>query len=345
MLSGFSNYLWPLMLGARDMAFPRVNALSYWMFLFSGHLPLLERSSSARRPTRLVRLRAARRSRVLAGLNMDFYALGLIFSRRLDHRRRDQLHRHDASSMRAPGMSLNRLPIFVWGTLTTSFVGALRAAGAHRRRASCCSSTAASACTSSTRRRAAARCSGSTCSGSSAIPWVYIVVLPAMGMVSRSSRRSAAARSSGYTFVALATVTTGILGFGVWVHHMFATGLPPLGDDFFSAASMDDLDSERGRGLRVDRHDLARPAGVRARRCCSLLGFIVLFVIGGVSGVMTAAVPFDWQLTDTYFVVAHLHYVLDRHQRLPGDRRLLLLVAEDDRPDAERAARAAGTSG
>jgi heme/copper-type cytochrome/quinol oxidase subunit 1 len=114
----------------------------------------------------------------------------------------------------------------------------------------------------------------------------------------------------GHVYVALATVSTGIFGFGVWAHHMFATGMPALSTTFFSAASMS---VSIPSGIQVfawiatiwaaRRHVLATPM-------LFMLGFICLFVIGGVSGVMTASVPFDWQATDTYFVVAHLHYVL-----------------------------------
>ena len=126
--------------------------------------------------------------------------------------------------------------------------------------------------------------------------------------------------------MALATVATGSLGFGVWVHHMFATGLPPL--------SLSILQRRQHR----DRRSPARcvfawlatiwygPAGVHARRSCSSLGFIVLFVIGGVAGFMTGAVPFDWQLTDTYFVVAHIHYVLIGIKCFPVFGGHLLLV-------------------
>ena len=105
-------------------------------------------------------------------------------------------------------------------------------------------------------------------------------------------------------------MSTGVFGFGVWAHHMFATGMPALSTSFFSAASMA---VSIPSGIQIfawlatiwaaRRHVLATPM-------LFMLGFICLFVIGGVSGVMTASVPFDWQATDTYFVVAHLHYVL-----------------------------------
>ena len=113
----------------------------------------------------------------------------------------------------------------------------------------------------------------------------------------------------GYTLVALATVGTALLGFGVWLHHMFATGVPPLALSFFSAGSMViTVPSAVGVFAWIATIWFGRPVFPTAM--LFLVGFIVLFVLGGVSGVMTAAVPFDYQLTDTYFVVAHLHYVL-----------------------------------
>jgi cytochrome c oxidase subunit 1/cytochrome c oxidase subunit I+III len=113
----------------------------------------------------------------------------------------------------------------------------------------------------------------------------------------------------GYTAVALATVTTMIIGFGVWVHHMFATGLPALTLSFFGAASMIiAIPSAVSVFAWLGTIWTGRPKF--ATPFLYFAGFIILFVIGGVSGFMTAAVPLDWQLTDTYFVVAHLHYVL-----------------------------------
>jgi cytochrome c oxidase subunit 1/cytochrome c oxidase subunit I+III len=140
-------------------------------------------------------------------------------------------------------------------------------------------------------------------------PWVYALVLPAMGIVSDGLPTFCRRPLVGYTAVALATVTTMILGFGVWVHHMFATGLPPLSLSFFSAASFVIVIPSAVAVFAW----LATIATGRPQFTVPFLffaGFVMMFVIGGVSGFMTAAVPVDRQLTDTYFVVAHLHYVL-----------------------------------
>ncbi|HET9777097.1 MAG TPA: cbb3-type cytochrome c oxidase subunit I, partial [Gemmatimonadaceae bacterium] len=140
-------------------------------------------------------------------------------------------------------------------------------------------------------------------------PWVYVVVLPAMGIVSDALPTFCRRPLVGYTFVALATVMTAMIGFGVWLHHMFATGIAPLALAFFGAASIfisipSAVAIFAWLGTLWDGKPWY-PAPMKF-----MLGFIALFVIGGVSGVMTAAVPLDWQLTDTYFIVAHLHYVL-----------------------------------
>jgi cytochrome c oxidase subunit 1/cytochrome c oxidase subunit I+III len=306
-LSGFSNFLWPLLLGSRDMAFPRLNALSYWVFLFAG-LFLYSSFLVGQAPDRgwfaYVPLTEGTYS---PGLNMDFYALGLLLLT-VSTTVGAINFIVTAFTMRAPGMSVNRLPIFMWGTLTTSFsvLFALPALTA--------------ACVFLYFDRRFGMHFFDTAAGGHPLlwqhlfwifghPWVYIIVLPAMGMVSDYLPVFCRRPLVGYTFVALATVSTGILGFGVWAHHMFATGLPAVSTTFFSAASMViTLPSAVAVFAWIATIWHGRP--VLRTPFLFAAGFVVLFVVGGVSGVATAAVPFDWQLTDTYFVVAHLHYVL-----------------------------------
>jgi heme/copper-type cytochrome/quinol oxidase subunit 1 len=140
-------------------------------------------------------------------------------------------------------------------------------------------------------------------------PWVYIIVLPAMSMASDMiptfSRRPLVA----YPYVAFATVAVGIIGFGVWAHHMFATGLPTVSLSFFSGASLI-IAIPSAVSVFAWLATIWQGRPVFNTAFLFLVGFILTFVIGGVSGVMTGSVPFDWQLTDTYFVVGHLHYVL-----------------------------------
>jgi len=306
-LSGFSNFLWPLMLGARDMAFPRLNALSYWTFLAAGIFvytsTLLGEMPNAGWFDYVPYAGAAYNP----GRNIDFYALGLLL---LSVSTTVGAVNFIVTlfTTRAPGMSLNRLPIIVWGTLSTSFVN-LAAVPA----------LSAALIFLYLDRRFGFHFYDAANEGHPLLwqhlfwmfghPWVYVIVLPAIGIVSDALPTFARRPLVGYTFVALSTVVTALLGFGVWVHHMFATGLPPLSLSFFGAASMIiAIPSGVSTFAWVATVYYGRPRLTAAM--LYMLGFIVLFVIGGVNGVMTAAVPFDWQLTDTYFVVAHLHYVL-----------------------------------
>ncbi|HZS59275.1 MAG TPA: cytochrome c oxidase subunit I [Gemmatimonadaceae bacterium] len=306
-LSGFSNYIWPLLIGARDMAYPRVNALSYWTYLASGIFlytsPFLGQAPNdgwfGYAPYSLHLYNGA--------LNMDFYALGLIFLT-ISTTVGAINFIGTIMSMRAPGMSLNRMPVFMYGTMTASFsiIFALPALSA--------------ACVFLyLERRFGFHFYDATAGGSPLLwqhlfwifghPWVYVVVLPAMGMISDIIPVFSRRPIVGYTAVAISSIATGIIGFGVWVHHMFATGLPMLAASFYSGASnIIAIPSAIAVFAWIATVWLGRP--VFKTPMLFSLGFIVLFVIGGVSGVVTAAVPYDWQVTDSYFVVAHLHYVL-----------------------------------
>jgi len=306
-LSGFSNYMWPLMLGARDMACPRANALSYWTFLMSGVF-LYTSALVGQMPDKGWFAYAPLTETAYApGLNMDFYAIALTF---LSVSTTVGAINFIVTlfKTRAPGMSVTRLPIFVWGTLTTSFA-VIAAAPA----------LTAACVMLYLDRRFGAHFYDAAFGGSAVLwqhlfwsfghPWVYIVVLPAMGIVSDLIPTFCRRPLVGYTFVALATVSTGILGFGVWVHHMFATGLPATASSFFSAASMViTIPSAIAVFSWIATMWHGRP--VFKTPMLFAAGFIILFVIGGVSGVATAANAYDLQLTDTYFIVAHLHYVL-----------------------------------
>ena len=306
-LSGFSNYLWPLMLGSRDMAYPRLNALSYWVYLVAGiflytSLPLGAMPNAGWFDYVPFASRAYN-----PGMNIDFYALTLLLLA-VSTTVGSINFVTTLFKTRAPGMSLNRLPIIVWGTLTAS-VANLFALPA----------LSAAAIMLFLDRRFGAHFFDAAAGGHPLLwqhlfwmfghPWVYIVVLPAMGIVSDALPTFCRRPLVGYTFVALATVTTGVLGFGVWIHHMFATGIPPMALAFFGAVSIFiTIPSAVAVFSWLATLWYGRPWYPAAMKF--MVGFIALFVIGGVSGVMTAAVPFDFQLTDTYFVVAHLHYVL-----------------------------------
>ena len=306
-LSGFSNYLWPLVLGSRDMAFARLNALSYWLFLGAGlflyaSFPLGEAPNAGW--FNYVPLASGDYD---PGPNIDVYALGMVLLG-ISTTVGAVNFVVTLFRMRAPGMSVARLPILVWGTLTASFANLVavpavslaffllwldRQVGTHFFDV-----------------------------GSDgrpllwqhlfwmfAHPWVYVVVLPAMGIVSEALPTFCRRPIAAYAAVALSTVATMLIGFGVWLHHMFATGLPPLMLAFFGAASMlISVPSAIAVFAWIATIWTGRP--VWRTPFLYFAAFVLMFVIGGVSGVMTAAVPLDWQLTDTYFVVAHLHYVL-----------------------------------
>jgi cytochrome c oxidase subunit 1/cytochrome c oxidase subunit I+III len=307
MLSGFSNFLWPLVLGSRDMAFPRLNAFSYWVYLCAG-IFLYSTFPLGQAPDagwfNYVPLSG---KEFAPGRGIDVFALGIIF---LGISTTVGSINFIVSLLRtrAPGMSINRMPILVWGTLTAS-VANLFAIPA----------LSAACLLLWLDRQFGMHFYDSRGGGQPLLwqhlfwifghPWVYALVLPAMGIVSDALPVFCRRPLVGYTAVALATVTTMIVGFGVWVHHMFATGIPGLALSFFGAASMIiAIPSAVSVFAWLGTIWTGRPVFTTA--FLYFAGFLVLFVVGGVSGFMTAAVPLDWQLTDTYFVVAHLHYVL-----------------------------------
>jgi cytochrome c oxidase subunit I len=306
-LSGFSNYLWPLLLGSRDMAFPRLNALSYWIYLASG-LFLYAGFLTGNGPNDGWFNYVPYASRDYnPGLNEDFYALGMVFLG-VSVTVGAVNFIVTAFRTRAPGMSINRLPIMVWGTLTASVANVIVVPA-----------VSVAFFLLWMDRQFGTQFFDPGGGGQPLLwqhlfwifghPWVYAIVLPAMGMVSDGLPVFCRRPLVGYTWVALSTVATMILGFGVWVHHMFATGLPGLGLAFFSGASIAiTLPSAVAVFAWLATIWLGRPVITTAFLFFSSM--ILLFVIGGVSGFMTASVPVDWQLTDTYFVVAHLHYVL-----------------------------------
>jgi len=306
-LSGFSNYLWPLLLGSRDMAFPRLNAFGYWVYLASGiflYVGFLTGNGAndgwfnyvpyASRPYN-------------PGLNEDFYSLGMVFLG-ISTTVGAANFIVTAFRTRAPGMSIDRLPILVWGTLTASVANLVVVPAVSL------------AFLMLWMDRQFGTQFFNTAGGGAPLlwqhlfwlfghPWVYAIVLPAMGMVSDGLPVFCRRPLVGYSLVAVSTVATMILGFGVWVHHMFATGLPGIGMSFFSAASIAiTVPSAVGVFAWLATIRFGKPVITTAFLFFSSM--IILFVIGGVSGFMTASVPVDWQLTDTYFVVAHLHYVL-----------------------------------
>ncbi len=241
------------------------------------------------------------------GLNIDFYSLGMIF---LGISTTVGAANFVVTFLRtrAPGMAIDRVPIMTWGTLTASAANLLVVP-----------SVSLAFLLLWMDRQFSTHFFDVSQEGQPLLwqhlfwifahPWVYVVVLPAMGMVSVALPVFCRRPLVGYTPVVLSTVATMILGFGVWVHHMFATGLPSLALSLFSSVSIIiSVPSAVAVFAWTATICLGRPVITTA--FLFFASMIVLFVIGGVSGFMTGSVPVDWQLTDTYFVVAHIHYVL-----------------------------------
>lgn len=306
-LSGFSNYLFPLVLGSRDMAFPRVNALSYWVYLAAGLFMYSGVFIGAMPNDGWFNYVPYASKPYNPGPNEDIYSLGMIL---LGISTTVGAINFVVTFLRhrCPGMSINRVPVIIWGTVTanTANIFAIPA-------------VSLAFFLLWMDRNFGTHFYDVAGEGQPLLwqhlfwmfahPWVYAIVLPAMGLVSDALPIFCRRPLVGYTFVVLGTVTTMIIGFGVWVHHMFATGLPNGSLSFFSVASiLITIPSAVAVFSWVATIWTGRP--IFKTPMLFFAGFVVLFVIGGVSGFMTGVVPVDWQLTDTYFVVAHLHYVL-----------------------------------
>jgi heme/copper-type cytochrome/quinol oxidase subunit 1 len=209
---------------------------------------------------------------------------------------------------RAPGMSLDRIPLFVWSMLVTSFLVILAMPAIMI------------ASTSLILDRLVGTQFFNPAEGGDVLLWqhlfwffghpeVYIIFLPAVGMVSTIVATFARRPVFGYLAMVMALVTTGVLAFGLWVHHMFVAGLPRLGESFFTASSMA-IAIPAGLQIFCWLATLWSGRPIFKTPLLFVVGFIIIFVIGGMTGVMVASVPFDTQVHDTYFVVAHFHYVL-----------------------------------
>jgi cytochrome c oxidase subunit 1/cytochrome c oxidase subunit I+III len=306
-LIGFANYFVPLMIGARDMAFPRLNAMSYWLFLFGGLLlhfsffaggapaagwfsyaPLTDTSFSSSQGVDYWVL-----SLLVLGIGSVSTGINIIVT---------------VLTLRAEGMTMRRLPLFAWMFFINAFLIVLAMPVLN-----------ASIVMLLIDRQLDAHFFFPSKGGSAVVwqhffwmfghPEVYIMALPAFGMISEIIPVFSRKPIFGYTFIAGSTVAIALLSFGVWAHHMFATG---LGTSFNVVFAFGSMLIAIPTGIKIFNW-IATMWGGSIRFCtsmCFATAFLVEFVIGGLSGVMFAVVPIDWQVTDSYFVVAHIHYVL-----------------------------------
>ena len=305
MSAAFFNYLIPLMIGARDVAFPRINAFSYWLFLFGG-LFLYSSWFLGGAPNGGW-FGYAPNSTTDPTSGMTFYALGLLLTGIASTAGAVNLG-VTIINMRAPGMSFFRLPVFVWMGLVTQlllvFSLPIITVGLFELLFD---------------RRWGTHFFDPTAGGDPILwqhlfwlfghPEVYILILPAFGIFSEVLPVFSRKPLFGYQFVVFSGIAIGFIGFGVWAHHMFAAGLGPVANTAFG----------------ISTAIIAIPTGVKIfnwmatmyqgdiRFTSAMLfsvGGVAMFVIGGLSGVTHAVVPADYQQTDTYYIVAHFHYVL-----------------------------------
>ena len=307
LLVGFANYLVPLMIGAPDVAYPRLNALSFWLSLVGGIILYFSFLAGGAPDTGWFSYAPLAERSFAPGPGVDYYILGLAVNGAGTIIGAINLT-VTILLMRCPGMAISRVPLFVWMTLVTTILilGAYPAL------------TAALVMLFVDRQLGGHFFDPA--GGGQPVLWqhlfwffghpeVYIMVLPAMGMISEIIPVFSGKPIFGYRFVAGSSVAIAFLSFGVWAHHMFAVGLGEMENAIFSATSM--LIAVP-TGVKIFNW-IATMVGGRIRLTTPMLfaiGFIAMFVIGGLSGVSLAVVPIDLAVTDSYYVVAHLHYVL-----------------------------------
>ena len=306
-LIGFGNYLVPLMIGARDMAFPRLNAFGFWATLFGGLLVYFSFATGGAPAICWFAYSPLTERTFARSAATDFWALGLIVSG-VGTLTAAVNFMGTILGMRAPGMALRKVPFFVWTMIWTSvlIIFALPPL------------TAALGMVLLDRNLGAHFFDVQN--GGSALLWqhvfwffghpeVYILILPVFGMVTEIIPVFSRKVLFGYEFMAAATAAIAFISLSVWAHHMFSVGMSRTADLFFVVST----------GI------ISIPTGIKffnwlatmyggriwfASPMLFCMGFLSMFLIGGLTGIMLAAAPFNFQLTDTYFVVGHFHFVL-----------------------------------
>jgi cytochrome c oxidase subunit I+III len=306
-MEGMGIYLVPLMIGTRNMAFPRLTAFSYWTYLIGGLLLYVGLFTNTGPDAGWFAYTPLSGPAYGPGKRVDIWAQMITFTE-LSALAGAVNIVTTVFKLRAPGMSLDRVPLFVWSMLVMSFMVIF----------------AMPAVMVSSTCLALDRLVGThflnPVEGGDPLLWqhwfwffghpeVYIIFIPALGMVSSIIVAFTRHAVVGYTAMVASLVATGFIGFGLWVHHMFTTGLPQLGENFFTAASMM-ISIPSGTQIFCWIATLWAGRPIFKTPLLFVIGFVLTFVIGGLTGVMLASVPVDTQVHDTYFVVAHLHYVL-----------------------------------
>tara|TARA_Y100000780_G_scaffold155505_1_gene140048 strand:- start:77797 stop:79677 length:1881 start_codon:yes stop_codon:yes gene_type:complete len=307
MVEGLGAYLVPLMIGTRDLSFPRLSSFSYFVFLIGGVTlfgSLLLQVAPNAGWFNYVPLALKEWS---VGKNIDVYATVITFIEISALAAAVELI-VTILKQRAPGMSMAKMPVFVWSILVMAFMIVFAMPG-----------VVVGSVMLALDRLVGTVFFDASVGGDSLLwqhlfwwfghPEVYIAFLPAAGVVSTVIPVFCRRPLYGHTAVVLSMVAIGIISFGLWVHHMFTTGIPDQANAFFSVASaMIAIPSGIQIYCWIATLWTGRPKFTTALLWC--MGFVIVFVVGGLTGVMVASVPFDKQTHDTYFVVAHFHYVL-----------------------------------
>ena len=305
-LLGFTVYLTPLMIGANEMAFPRLNAFSFWITFFGGLLLYFSFAAGGAPNAGWFNYAPLNQAQYSHTDGINYYCMGLLLGG-IGSVTTGINVIVTILKMRVKGMTLRRLPLFIWMALVNGFliIGAMPALNA-----------ALSMLLLD--RLLDAHFFNTTAGGSSLLwqhlfwlfghPEVYILILPAFGIYSEVFQVFSQKKIFGYAFVAGSTVAIGLLSFGVWMHHMFAAGMGNTVNNFFAASSM--LIGVP-TGVKIFNWIGTMYGGKIHLRVAMLfaIAFLIEFTIGGLSGIGFSIVPFDLQVTDSYFVVAHLHYV------------------------------------
>ncbi|AXQ95633.1 cytochrome c oxidase subunit I [Cereibacter azotoformans] len=307
LFEGLTIYLLPKLLGSRDLAYPRLSAYGFWCYVLGGSMLIFALLAGIAPDSGWFMYPPLASTLGSPGINSDFWLLGITFV---------EISAIAAAveivvtvlRFRAPGMSLDRMPIYGWYALVTAtmiltgfpplILGSILLE----------------------LERAFGLPFFQVAEGGDSLLWqhlfwlfghpeVYIIFLPAAGAISTILPVMARTELMGYRWVVAAAIALAVLSFGLWVHHMFTTGIPHMGLALFSAASTL-VAVPTAVQIFAWIGTLWRGSPQMRLPMMWILAFFATFVIGGLTGVMVAVVPFDWQVHDTHFIVAHLHYVL-----------------------------------